>query len=84
MVTLWERLGRVHEDVSDHTLSISLAALHVALAKTRTRLPSFRAELARARRALDDDDFMAALAPQDRWHGRVHLDALRAGLDLPP
>ncbi len=85
VVTLWERLERADADVSDRAVSMSLAALHVALAKTRTRLPSFRADLARARRALDDDDFMAALAPQDRAFLRFVYDAGLAqihGLDL--
>ncbi len=81
VVTLWERLDRVDEDVSDRTLAVSLAALHVALAKTRTRLPSFRADLARARLALDDDDFMAALAPQGRAFLRSVYDAGLAEID---
>lgn len=81
VVTLWERLDRITADASDRTLSMSLAALHGALAKTLTALPSFRTELARARRALDDDDFMAALAPQHRAFLRCVYDASLEEID---
>ena len=40
VVTLWERLKRVSADVADRALADSLAALHAALAETRTKLPS--------------------------------------------
>lgn len=79
--TLWERLERVDAEVADRPLSRSLAALHAALAKTRTKLPSFRAELLRARVALDDDAFMAALAPRDRIFLRSVYDTGLAALD---
>lgn len=81
VVTLWERLDRVDDTETDGTLSMSLAALHVALAATRTRLPSFRADLSRARHALDDDDFMAALAPHDRAFLVSAYDAGLADID---
>jgi Ser/Thr protein kinase RdoA (MazF antagonist) len=44
----------------------SLARLHDALAETTLTLPSFRSSLMRARRALDDDSLMTAMAPADR------------------
>ncbi len=81
VVTRWERLERVEAQAPDRSLSHSLAALHAALARTRTRLPSFRAELMRARLALDDDTFMAALAPADRSFLRAVYDAGLAELD---
>jgi Ser/Thr protein kinase RdoA (MazF antagonist) len=81
VVTLWERLERVNAEVPGRSLSRSLAALHTALAKTCTKLPSFRAELMRARVALDDDTFMAALAPRDRTFLRSVYDAGLADLD---
>lgn len=85
VVTLWERLEGVAAEVPDRLVSRSLAALHAALAKTRTKLPSFRSELLRARVALDDDAFMAALAPGDRSYLRSVYDAgleQLEGLDL--
>jgi hypothetical protein len=81
VVTLWERLERVDAQAADRSLSRSLAALQAALARTRTKLPSFRAELMRARLALDDDTFMAALAPADRSFLRSVYDAGLAELD---
>ena len=78
VVTLWERLEGVEARAADRSLSHSLAALHAALARTRTKVPSFREELMRARLALDDDTFMAALAPGDRGFLRAVYDA---GLD---
>lgn len=81
VVTLWERLERVEAQEADRSLSHSLAALHAALAKTRTKLPSFRADLLRARLALDDDTFMAALTPGDRSFLRSVYDAGLAELD---
>lgn len=81
VVTLWERLERVAAKAADRSLSHSLAALHAALARTRTTLPSFRVELMRARLALDDDTFMAELAPADRSFLRSDYDAGLAELD---
>ena len=81
VVTLWERLERAEAQVSDRSLSHSLATLHAALARTRTKLPSFREELMRARVVLDDDTFMAALAPADRTFLRAVYDAGLAELD---
>ena len=81
VVTLWVRLERVDAQAADRSLSSSLAALHVSLARTRTKLPSFRVELTRARRALDDDRFMAALGPPDRTFLRGVYDAGLAELD---
>ena len=81
VVTLWERLERVEAQAADRLLSLSLAALHATLARTRTQLPSFWAELMRARLALDDDTFMAALAPADRSFLRAVYDAGLAELD---
>ena len=81
VVTLWERLEPVNGEVPTRSLSRSLAALHAALGRTRTKLPSFRAELMRARVALDDDTFMAALAPRDRTFIRSVYDAGLAELD---
>ncbi len=81
VVTLWERLERVEAQAADRLLSHSLAALQAALAKTRTKLPSFRAELMRARLALDDNAFMVALAPADRTFLRSVYDASLAELD---
>ncbi len=81
MVTLWERLEPVDAQAADRSMSHSLAALHAALARIRTKLPSFRAELMRARTALDDDTFMAALAPADRSFLRAVYDAGLADLD---
>lgn len=66
VVTLWERLDGRHADVPADSLAKALTALHVSLAETSTPLPSFRAELLRARRALGDDVFMAALLLDDR------------------
>ena len=81
VVTLWERLERVEAHAADRSLSHSLAALHAALARTRTKLPSFRAELMRARMALENDTFMAALPPSDRTFLRAVYDADLAELD---
>jgi Ser/Thr protein kinase RdoA (MazF antagonist) len=81
VVTLWERLACVDAGVADRELSDSLAALHAALATTRITLPSFRAELMRARLALDDDTFMAALERADRTFLRLVFDAGLAELD---
>jgi Ser/Thr protein kinase RdoA (MazF antagonist) len=81
VVTLWERLERVEAQFPDRSLSDSLAALHAALARTRTKLPSFRTGLIRARLALDDDAFMVALAPADRAFIRSVYDAGLAELD---
>lgn len=85
VVTLWERLEGLNAEVPGRSLSKSLAALHAALAKTHTNLPSFWSELLRARVALDDDAFMAALAPPDRSFLRSVYDtglAALEGLDL--
>ncbi len=81
VVTLWERLERVEAPAADPSLAHSLAALHAALARTRTQLPSFRADLLRARLALDDDTVMAALTPADRRFLRAVYDAGLAELD---
>jgi len=81
VVTLWERLERVDADAAHASVSASLAALHAALASTRTALPSFRSDLMRARVALDDDAFMAALPPADRSFLRSAFDAGLAALD---
>lgn len=81
VVTLWERLERLDVELADRALSDSLAALHAALAKTRTNLPSFRVELTQARAALDDDTFMAALATADRTFLRSVYDDGLADLD---
>lgn len=81
VVTLWERLEPLDAGVADRPLSGSLAALHAALAKTRTSLPSFRVELLRARAALDDDTFMDALATADRAFLHTVYDAGLADLD---
>ena len=81
VVTLWERLERIEGQAADRSLSHSLAALHAALARTRTKLPSFRADLMRARLALDNDTFMAALAPADRSFLRSVYDAGLVELD---
>ena len=81
VVTLWALLDRVDAPVTDRSLSDSLAALHAALAKTWTELPSYRVELVRARVALDDDTFMAALAPADRSFLRSVFDVGLTQLD---
>lgn len=67
VVTLWQRLEGVDRcEIPPGDLARSLRRLHVALAHTQQKLPSFRVALARARTALDNDLFMAALAPRDR------------------
>ncbi len=85
VVTLWEQLQGRDAEVPAYVLSDSLAALHAALAKTRTELPSFRSELLRARVALDNDVFMDALPYRDRVFLRsVYDEGLSEleGLDL--
>ncbi len=85
VVTLWEQLQGRDAEVPAYVLSDSLAALHAALAKTRTQLPSFRSELLRARVALDNDVFMDALPYRDRVFLRsVYDEGLSEleGLDL--
>jgi len=67
VVTLWQRLeGTDRTEVPSEELASSLDRLHQALAETRVALPSFRQSLARARTALDNNTFMAALASDDR------------------
>ncbi|HEV2758935.1 MAG TPA: phosphotransferase [Acidimicrobiales bacterium] len=83
VVTLWEWLERVNGEVPGRSLSSSLAALHAALANTHTKLPSFRAELMRARVTLDDDTAMAAVPPRDRTFIRSVYDAGLAELEGP-
>jgi Ser/Thr protein kinase RdoA (MazF antagonist) len=67
VVTLWERLDGVDRaQLTASDLLQSLRQLHGALAETTHPLPSFRSSLMRARRALDDDSLMTAMAPADR------------------
>ncbi|HSH58684.1 MAG TPA: phosphotransferase [Acidimicrobiales bacterium] len=62
-------------------LAHSLRRLHGTLGKTQTKLPTFRRAVRRAREALDNDAFMAALAPCDRDFLRVIIDEGVAMLD---
>lgn len=82
VVSLWERIpGAPRIEVSAAELADSLSRLHAALACTRVRLPSFRSSLARARAALDDDAFMAALPTDQRGFMRRVFDVGLDGLD---
>lgn len=80
LVTLWQRLdGSARVPVPDHDLAASLRRLHGSLARTGVVLPSFRLALDRARAALDDDVFMAALpAPERSFLRQVHDDGIGA------
>jgi Ser/Thr protein kinase RdoA (MazF antagonist) len=81
VVTLWERVeDGVHGDAPWPELGASLRRLHDALDATRVELPSFRADLERARRALADDRLVAALPPADRAFLRAAYDDLLADL----
>jgi hypothetical protein len=84
MVTLWTRLdGRPTIPVDDADLGRSLRHLHQALAGTAVPLPDFRVALRRARRALDDETDMAALARRDLILLREVFDALLPQLESP-
>jgi Ser/Thr protein kinase RdoA (MazF antagonist) len=75
MVTVWHHVD--HDpamDMPPEAVTAALAELHTALDRTTTPVPPFIDELVDARRALDDDEFMSALAPAD-------CDFLRATFD---
>lgn len=75
VVTLWRRIeGARGVALSADELAASLRRLHGALRETKTKLPSFPAALVRAREALHNDGFTAALAPSDRTFLRVTID----------
>lgn len=75
MVTVWHYVEHDHAVATPpEAVTASLAELHTALDQTVTPVPLFTDELLDARRALDDDVFMSALAPADR-------DFLRAAFD---
>jgi Ser/Thr protein kinase RdoA (MazF antagonist) len=65
---------------SPQACAAALAALHDALDATTTPVPDFEVELREARSALDDDDFMAELAPGERTFLRVTYDEDLAAL----
>jgi hypothetical protein len=82
VVTFWRRLDHdPHADAPAALVGDSLADLHVALSRCEVELPSFRAGLQRARRALSNDGLMRALDAPDRAFLRSAFDSLMAELD---
>jgi Ser/Thr protein kinase RdoA (MazF antagonist) len=82
VVTLWERVvGEPHVDVAATSIAPSLLRLHAVLDRTEVPLPSFRSHLLRARTALEDDDFPAALSMDERVFLRGAFDGGLARLD---
>jgi Ser/Thr protein kinase RdoA (MazF antagonist) len=82
VVTLWERVaGEPHVDVAATKIAQSLLRLHAALDRTDVPLPSFRSHLLRARTALDDDGFPAALPVDERVFLRSAFDDGLSRLD---
>jgi hypothetical protein len=76
VVTLWRHVsGHTGAEVRAAQLAESLRRLYARLDRTSLELPSFGAALARARRALDDDTFVAALPVEDRSFLRHTFDA---------
>lgn len=82
LITLWRRLEHDPDAATPAELvGASLADLHIALSRCEVELPSFRAGLHRARRALSDDGLMRALSAPDRAFLRAAFDSLMAELD---
>jgi hypothetical protein len=81
LVSLWHWVS--HDPLavaSPEACASALATLHDALAATTTPVPDFLVELREARGVLDDDDFMAELAPGERTFLRVAYDEDLAAL----
>lgn len=77
-VTLWERLDHdAEQEAPPEAIGSSLRKLHDALMRYDEELPSFYANIDRAKRALADDGVMHALAPGDRALLRRAFDHLR-------
>ena len=82
VVTLWDRLER--DDSAEPLAAVvgeSLRRLHEALDCCRVELPDFRVDIRRARRALEDESRLAALAPDDRRLLQDVFDALLPAIE---
>ena len=81
LVTLWRRLDHGERDVSPEDAARVLALLHKHLARYTGAVPRLEVKLDRARRALADDELMAALPADDRSVLRGAFDRCRADVD---
>lgn len=82
VVTLWHRLEH-DETIEPDAVAVgrSLLRVHELMASTRLELPDFRTGLRRARRVLDCDAGVPALAPSDVRLLRAVFDELLPALD---
>ena len=82
VVSLWCRLDHDPSGgVSEPAVGASLRSVHDALTVCGVRLPSFRVDLERARRAISDEVRVAALAPADRAFLQEAFDDLLLTID---
>jgi Ser/Thr protein kinase RdoA (MazF antagonist) len=82
VITLWERLDvDAGEEIDAADVGQSLRTLHEHLDRFDGELPSFRGGVELARRALDDDQAMAALPVEDRALLRQTIDRLLPKVD---
>jgi Ser/Thr protein kinase RdoA (MazF antagonist) len=83
MVTLWRRLEAAPDAVPSGSLvGESLRAVHEALALCDIELPDFRVGVSGARRALFDDQLMAALGREDLAFLRRAYESLSEQIEL--